>query len=63
MLGGGARAQGEGGGRGAARYLSDIEALQQGLISITPLSTDTTHHGVLSAFVSWERVAVNGHGR
>jgi 5'-nucleotidase len=62
MLGGGGSGQEDHGPR-APRYLSDIEALQQGLISITPLSTDTTHHGVLSAFVSWERVAVNGHGR
>src|SRR5262245_14075460 len=34
--------------------MSDIHAVRQGLISITPLQTDTTHHAVLAAFRSWE---------
>lgn len=42
--------------------MSDIHALRQGLISITPLQTDTTHHAVLSAFRAWEAVLQNGHG-
>jgi 5'-nucleotidase len=42
--------------------LSDIHAVQQGLISITPLQTDTTHHAVLPAFRAWEAALRNGHG-
>lgn len=34
--------------------LSDIHAVRQGLISITPLQTDTTHHQVIAAFRAWE---------
>jgi 5'-nucleotidase len=34
--------------------MSDIHAVQQGLISVSPLQTDTTHHAVLSAFRAWE---------
>jgi len=33
---------------------SDINAIRKGLISITPLQTDTTHHAVLKAFRGWE---------
>jgi 5'-nucleotidase len=46
----------------SSRHLTDLEAVQRGWVSISPLCTDTTHHGVLSAFTSWERVALNGHG-
>jgi 5'-nucleotidase len=35
--------------------MSDIHAVRQGLISITPLQTDTTHHAVLPAFRGWEQ--------
>ena len=42
--------------------MSDIHAVQQGLISITPLQTDTTHHAVLPAFRAWEAALRNGHG-
>ncbi|HEY6552658.1 MAG TPA: 5'/3'-nucleotidase SurE, partial [Vicinamibacteria bacterium] len=35
--------------------MSDIHAVQQGLISVTPLHTDTTHHAVLAALRSWEK--------
>ena len=40
---------------------SDIHAVRQGLISITPLQTDTTHHAVLQAFRAWEPVLRDGH--
>src|SRR5262245_22560370 len=43
--------------------MSDIHAVRQGLISITPLQTDTTHHAVLKAFRPWETALRNGHGR
>jgi 5'-nucleotidase len=36
--------------------MSDIHAVRQGLISVTPLQTDTTHHAVLAAFRGWEAV-------
>jgi 5'-nucleotidase len=42
--------------------MSDIHAVQQGLISITPLQTDTTHHAVVPAFRAWEAALRNGHG-
>jgi 5'-nucleotidase len=35
--------------------MSDIHAIQQGLISVTPLHTDTTHHAVLAALRGWEK--------
>jgi len=34
--------------------MSDIHAVRKGLISVTPLQTDTTHHAVLGAFRAWE---------
>ena len=34
--------------------MSDIFAIRKGLISITPLQTDTTHHAVLAALRAWE---------
>jgi 5'-nucleotidase len=34
--------------------MSDIHAVRRGLISVTPLQTDTTHHAVIAAFRSWE---------
>jgi len=43
--------------------MSDIHAIRRGLISITPLHTDTTHHATLAAFRAWEAVLSNGHGR
>jgi len=39
--------------------MSDIHAVRRGLISITPLHTDTTHHAVIPAFRAWE-VALRG---
>jgi 5'-nucleotidase len=34
----------------------DIEAVRNGLISITPLQTDTTHHAVVAQMRAWERL-------
>ncbi len=42
--------------------LSDIHAVRKGLISVTPLQTDTTHHAVLAVFRGWESALRNGHG-
>lgn len=39
---------------------SDIHAVRQGYISITPLQTDTTHHAVLAAFRTWEQALSDG---
>jgi 5'-nucleotidase len=44
----------EGRDRWVSDELSDIFAVRKGLISITPLQTDTTHHAVLAAFRAWE---------
>ena len=41
--------------------MSDIHAIRRGLISITPLQSDTTHHATLAAFRAWEAVLKNGH--
>jgi 5'-nucleotidase len=35
--------------------LSDIFAVRSGLVSITPLQADTTHHRMLTAFRGWEK--------
>jgi 5'-nucleotidase len=42
--------------------MSDIHAVRRGLISVTPLHNDTTHHAVLQAFRAWEPALTNGHG-
>ncbi|HVE65313.1 MAG TPA: 5'/3'-nucleotidase SurE [Thermoanaerobaculia bacterium] len=42
--------------------MSDIHAIRRGLISVTPLHNDTTHHAVLAAFRAWEPTLMNGHG-
>jgi 5'-nucleotidase len=34
--------------------LSDIHAIRRNLVSITPLQSDTTHQGALSALKAWE---------
>ena len=41
--------------------MSDIHAIRRGLISITPLQSDTTHHATLAGFRAWEAVLKNGH--
>jgi 5'-nucleotidase len=45
----------EGRDRWVSDDMSDIHAIRQGLISVTPLQTDTTHHAVLGAFRAWEK--------
>ncbi len=40
--------------------LSDIHAVRNGFISVTPLQTDTTHHAVVPAFKAWELALRNG---
>jgi 5'-nucleotidase len=44
----------EGRDRWVSDEMSDISAIRKGLISITPLQTDTTHHAVLAALRAWE---------
>lgn len=34
--------------------MSDIHAVRKGLISVSPLHTDTTHHAVMPALRAWE---------
>ncbi len=41
--------------------MSDIHAVRKGLISVTPLQTDTTHHAVLGVLRGWEAALRNGH--
>jgi 5'/3'-nucleotidase len=41
--------------------MSDIHALRQGLVSVTPLHTDTTHHAALKELRGWEAALRNGH--
>lgn len=50
----------EGSDRWLSDEMSDIYAVQQGLISITPLQTDTTHHAALNALRPWEAILRNG---
>lgn len=52
----------EGRDRWVRDEVSDINAIRNGLISITPLHTDTTHHAVMQAFRSWQKT-LNGSGR
>jgi 5'-nucleotidase len=51
----------EGNDRWVSDGLSDVGAVRSGLISVTPLQTDTTHHGVLATLREWEKVLGNGH--
>ena len=50
----------EGRDRWVSDDLSDIHAVREGLISITPLQTDTTHHAVLAALRQWEPALKEG---
>lgn len=43
----------EGTDRWLSDEMSDIHAVRSGLISVSPLQTDTTHHAVVSAFRGW----------
>jgi 5'-nucleotidase len=51
----------EGSDRWLTDETSDIHAIRQGYISITPLHTDTTHHAAVSSLRAWEAVLRNGH--
>ncbi|MBN2369059.1 MAG: 5'/3'-nucleotidase SurE [Vicinamibacteria bacterium] len=42
--------------------VSDIHAIHQGIVSITPLQTDTTYHAVINAFRPWLDVLGDGSG-
>lgn len=46
---------------GEAR-LTDYEAVQLGLVSVTPLHTDTTSYDALPTLSTWNLVLRNGHG-
>jgi 5'-nucleotidase len=43
--------------------MADISAIRRGLISVTPLQTDTTHHAVLGTMRSWQDILSNGKVR
>jgi 5'-nucleotidase len=43
--------------------LSDVSAVLNGFISVTPLQADTTHHGALAVFHDWAAELRNGHKR
>ncbi len=51
----------EGNDRWLSDGLSDVGAVRGGLISVTPLQTDTTHHGALATLKEWETALANGH--
>jgi 5'-nucleotidase len=40
---------------------SDIHAIRQGYVSVTPLHTDTTHHAAIAGLKGWEAALRNGH--
>jgi 5'/3'-nucleotidase len=40
--------------------LSDVHAIRGGLVSVTPLHTDTTHHAALGALRGWEAALQDG---
>lgn len=46
----------------AADEMSDIHALRRGLISVSPLHTDTTNHAAVTALRSWEAALAQGNG-
>jgi len=37
-------------------HLTDIEAIRHGLVSLTPLHCDTTHHAAVRSFQRWETI-------
>jgi len=39
---------------------ADHEAIEEGLVSITPIRLDSTHHGVLDRFRAWEPIIQRG---
>jgi len=44
----------EGRDRWVSDDVSDIFAVRKGLVSVTPLQSDTTHHAVMPAFRAWQ---------
>src|SRR5262245_39176768 len=44
----------EGRDRWVSDDVSDIFAVRRGLVSVTPLQSDTTHHAVMPAFRAWQ---------
>ena len=42
---------------------SDIDAILVGVISVTPLHTDSTHHALVSRLRAWEDALCDGDGR
>ena len=50
----------EGRGRWVNDEMSDIHAVRRGLISVTPLHTDTTHHNVVGQLKGWEPALRSG---
>jgi 5'-nucleotidase len=52
----------EGRDRWLSDDVSDIFAVRKGLVSVTPLQSDTTHHAVMPALRSWQE-ELNGTGR
>lgn len=39
---------------------ADHEAIEEGMVSITPIRLDSTHHGVLDQFRAWEPIIQRG---
>lgn len=50
----------EGSDKWVSDEMSDIHAVRRGLISVTPLQSDTTHHAVIPAFRTWEAALGGG---
>jgi 5'-nucleotidase len=50
----------EGHDRWLSDEMADVSAVRRGLISVTPLQTDATHHGILGALRPWEQALSNG---
>ena len=50
----------EAAGDRAAEVMADIVAVRNGLISVTPLHTDTTRHDALPLLRGWEPALRNG---
>jgi 5'-nucleotidase len=48
--------------RGREAGIADVDAIQRGLVSVTPLHTDTTHHDAVSLLSRWDLALGNGHG-
>jgi 5'-nucleotidase len=46
----------EGRDRWLADEMSDIHAVRSGLVSVTPLQIDTTHHAAVHALRDWEKL-------